>query len=200
MLALTHQDVEILGRVFNGITQRAVIPGGASPNNSVRKYKLLQWKRVSIMLIMLFIGILMASILPSCSSPITSMLSATATPVSAPTDTAEPALPEQSVGFEHSSVAEELASLEARKDVSIKNLKGWIVATEADGLTTWAFAAPDDPAYPAVAKRVFYRDQDGWHLKMAILCEAEQAACDEFIRHFESLNEPIYQLIDQQEP
>jgi hypothetical protein len=152
------------------------------------------------MLIILFIGILMASVLSACSSPMTSILNPTATDVSIPTDITEPALPEQSVAFEHSSVAEELANLKTREDVSIQNLKGWIVATEADGLTTWAFAAPDDPAYPAVAKRVFYRDQDGWHLKMGILCEAEKAACDEFVRHFESLNEPIYQLIAQQEP
>jgi hypothetical protein len=152
------------------------------------------------MTVILVIGILMASVLSSCSSPTTSILNPTVAPVSAPTDTAEPTLAEQSVAIEHSSVAEELASLKTREDVSIKNVKGWIVATEADGSTNWAFAPRDDPAYPAVAKRVLYRDRDGWHLKMSILCEAEDAACDEFIRHFEALNEPIYQMMEHQEP
>ena len=50
-------------------------------------------------------------------------------------------------------------------------------------------------------KEVLYRDQDGWHLKMDVRCEAQTAACDEFVRHFEALNEPIYRMIEmQQEP
>jgi hypothetical protein len=66
-------------------------------------------------------------------------------------------------------------------------------------LTTWAFTPPNHQAYPAVAKRVLYRDQDGWHLKMDVLCEAEAAACAQFVKYFEALNEPIYQFIEQQQ-
>jgi hypothetical protein len=32
---------------------------------------------------------------------------------------------------------------------------------------------------------------------MDILCDAETAACDQFVRYFEALNEPIYQFIEQ---
>jgi len=34
---------------------------------------------------------------------------------------------------------------------------------------------------------------------MDVRCEAQTAACDEFVRHFEALNEPIYQMIEMQQ-
>jgi len=34
---------------------------------------------------------------------------------------------------------------------------------------------------------------------MDILCEAGPAACDEFVRYFETVNAPMYQYIDQQQ-
>lgn len=154
----------------------------------------------------LFIGVLMFSVLSACSSPAASMPSPTDAPVSRSADTPTPelsstvaSLPEQPGGLEYSSAAEALADLKSRDDVLIDVLQGWTIVTEADGLTTWSFTPPDHPAFPAVAKRVLYRDQDGWHLKMDILCDAETAACDQFVTYFEALNEPIYQLIEQQQ-
>jgi hypothetical protein len=153
----------------------------------------------------LFIGILLSLVLSACNSPLIPMPGPTDTPVPASTATPIPAtavpLPGPPGDFEYSSVAEALANLRRRDGVSIEVLKGWIIAREPDGLTTWSFAPPDHPAHPAVAKRVLYRDQDGWHLKMDVRCEAQTAACDEFVRYFEALNEPIYQMIEmQQEP
>jgi len=159
----------------------------------------------------LFIGILLGLVLSACNSPLIPMPGQTDTPVpdsmATPIPlTAAPERPSTAVplpgppgGFEYSSVAEALANLRRRDGVSIEVLKGWIIATEPDGLTTWSFAPPDHPAHPAVAKRVLYRDQDGWHLKMDVRCEAQTAACDEFVRHFEALNEPIYQMIEMQQ-
>ena len=160
---------------------------------------------------MLFIGVLMVSVLSACSSSAASRPSPTDAPVSLSTDTPIPftatpelpstaaPLPEQPSGVEYSSVAEALADLKTRDDVSIQIIQGWTIVTEADGLTNWSFTPRNHPAYPAVAKRVLYRNQDGWHLKMDVLCDAEPAACDQFVRYFEAINEPMYQYIEQQQ-
>jgi hypothetical protein len=159
----------------------------------------------------LFIGILLGLFLSACSSPIVSLPGPKDTPIPGSTDTPIPLtaaperpstavpLPEPPGDFEYSSVAEALANLRRRDGISIEVMQGWIIAREPDGLTTWSFAPPDHPAHPAVAKRVLYRDQDGWHLRMDVRCEAQTAACDEFVRHFEALNEPIYQMIEMQQ-
>ena len=165
------------------------------------------------MMRMLLIGILIGSLLAACSGTAIPIPGPTDGPVSLSTNTSVPftATPEppstsapllaQPAGIQYPSVAEALADLKTKGGVSIQVLQGWTIVTEADGLTNWSFAPPDYPAYPAVAKRFFYRDQDGWHLKMDILCEAKTAACEEFERHFEALNEPIYRLTElQQEP
>jgi len=34
---------------------------------------------------------------------------------------------------------------------------------------------------------------------MDVLCNAEPAACDQFIRYFEAINAPMYQYIQQQQ-
>jgi hypothetical protein len=164
---------------------------------------------------MLWMGLLLVSVLSACSSPARrpygqqSLPAPTQAPVALSTDTAGPfvatlappaivtARPEQPGGFEYPSVAEVLADLKTRDDVFIEVLQGWIIIREADGLTNWSFPPPDHPAYPAVAKRVLYRDQDGWHLKMDVLCEAVPAACDEFVSYFEAINGPMYQYIEQ---
>jgi hypothetical protein len=164
---------------------------------------------------MLWIGVLMVFVLSACSSSARrlyerqSQPGPTEAPASLSTDTTSPLtatlepastaapLPEQPGGIEFPSVAEALADLKIRDDVSIEILQGWIIVRAADGLTNWSFPPSDHPAYPAVAKRVIYRDQDGWHLKMDVLCEAEPAACDEFVRYFEAINAPMYQYIEQ---
>jgi hypothetical protein len=164
---------------------------------------------------MFLTGVLMLSVLSACSSAArraygrqsvpgptdvpTSPSGDTSSPVAAtlePASTAVP-LPEQPGGVEYPSVAAALADLKTRDDVSIEVLQGWIIVREADGLTNWSFPPADHPAYPAVAKRVLYRDQEGWHLKMDVLCEAEPAACAQFASYFEAINEPLYQYIEQ---
>jgi len=159
----------------------------------------------------LFTSILFVSVLSACSNPASSVPGPGGAPAPHSTDkpipltasagrsSTAPPLSAQPEVIEYSSVAEALAALKTRPAVSIEVLQGWTIATEPDGSTTWAFAPPDHPAFPAVAKRVLYRDQDGWHLKMDVLCEAEPAVCDQFVRHFEALNEPIYQFIEQQQ-
>src|SRR5688572_14787127 len=144
----------------------------------------------------LLVVVLTVFVLSACSTPATSVPDPIDTQVSVPTET--PILPastitasqtfapitEQPNSFEYSSVAEALADLKTRDDASIEVSQGWTIVTEADGLTTWSFTPSDHPAHSAVAKRVLYQDQDGWHIKMDIHCEAEKAACDQFVREF----------------
>lgn len=157
----------------------------------------------------LFTGILLFCVLSSCSAMGGSIPDATDVPTTLATVTLIPfkatpetlaasAPPRQLVrGMQYSSVAEALADLKSREGVSIQVMQGWTIVVEADGLTNWSFPPSDHPAYPAVAKRILYRDQDGWHLKMDILCEAAPAACDGFLKYFEAMNAPMYQYIAQ---
>ena len=155
----------------------------------------------------LFTGMLLLCVLSSCSAVGGSIPAVTDAPTALPTDTSIPftATPEplattypprpQARVMEYSSVAEALADLKSRDGVSIQIMQGWTIVVEADGLTNWSFPPADHPAYPAVAKRILYRDQDGWHLKMDILCEAAPSACDDFQKYFEAMNAPMYQYI-----
>jgi hypothetical protein len=136
------------------------------------------------------VSILMIFILSSCGNATTETSAVfTASPV---TETEQPG------SFEYSSVAEALADLKARSDVSIEVSQGWTIVTEAEGSTTWSFAPENHPAYPAVAKRRIFQDQNGWQIDMDIRCEAEKAACDQFVREFDALNEQMRQFIEQQ--
>ena len=89
------------------------------------------------------------------------------------------------------SVADALSTLQEREDVFISIEDGWTIITEPGGLTIWSFSPPDQPAYPAVAKRVFYQDAGAWFIKMDVRCEAEKAACDQLQQDFEALNESM---------
>lgn len=108
------------------------------------------------------------------------------------------AMPEvQTSGIGYPSVADALTALKTRKDVQLEVKDGWTIVTEPDGLTTWSFTPAGHAAYPAVARRVLYQDQSGWHIKMDVLCEADKAACDQFVTDFEALNEQMQKAIEQ---
>jgi hypothetical protein len=108
---------------------------------------------------------------------------------------------EPSSEIEYSSVAEALAKLSNKEGIKLNVSQGWTIITEDDGaiITMWSFAPEDSPAYPAVAKRVFYDDQGGWYVVMSILCEANKEECDKFNQDFVNLNEEMrkYVLKDQ---
>jgi len=108
---------------------------------------------------------------------------------------------EPSSEIEYSSVAEALAKLSKKEGIKMNVSQGWTIITEYNGaiITMWSFAPEDNPAYPAVAKRVFYEEQNGWYVIMNIQCEAEKDACDKFSQDFEDLNEEMrkYILKDQ---
>ena len=103
--------------------------------------------------------------------------------------TEEPASTVSTIGYP--SVADALSTLQAREDVFISMEDGWTIITEPGGLTIWSFSPPDQPAYPAVAKRVFYQEEGAWFIKMDVRCEARKTACDQLQQDFEALNESM---------
>jgi hypothetical protein len=104
---------------------------------------------------------------------------------------------EPSSEIEYKSVAEALAELSKKEGVKMNVSQGWTVITEDNGtiITMWSFAPQDNPAYPAVAKRVFYEEQSGWYVEMSILCEANKEACIKFNQDFVNLNEEMQKYI-----
>lgn len=99
--------------------------------------------------------------------------------------------------IEYSSVANALAALSKKEGIKMNVSQGWTIFTEDNGtiITMWSFSPEDSPAYPAVAKRVFYDEQGGWYVKMSILCEAKQEACDKFSKDFVDLNEEMRKYV-----
>jgi hypothetical protein len=161
--------------------------------------------------LLFFIAILGLITLPlvSCSkvhamnTPVPSTSTNTSSPASTstliiPVPKVATEIPEQSAStIGYTSVAAALTALQARKDVSISVQSGWTIITESGGLTIWSFAPRDNPAYPAVAKRVLYQEQGAWKLMMYIRCEADKASCDKFVQNFEALNIQMEQAINQ---
>ena len=136
----------------------------------------------------LFFAIVVALvfIIPTCSAqPATKMPELTVAPTEEVPST---------IGYP--SVADALSALQAREDVNISVEGGWTIITEPGGLTIWSFSPPDQPAYPAVAKRVLYQEAGAWFIKMDVRCEAEKSACDQLQRDFEALNESMREAME----
>jgi hypothetical protein len=107
--------------------------------------------------------------------------------------------------FEYSTVAEALADMEKKEGANVQVSEGWTLITEADGAIWWAFAPADSPAYPAVVKRTFYLDengrfitQNGRFVSTEILCESDEAACDQLKKDFEELNNQMRLEIEKE--
>jgi len=99
----------------------------------------------------------------------------------------EPAEQEK-IGYK--TVAEALKDLSQKPGISISNTDdGWTVANDAANKTLWTFSPATHPAYPAVVKRRVV-DADGQvELRMAVLCQAEKAPCDQLVADYNALNQ-----------
>jgi hypothetical protein len=139
----------------------------------------------------LFVAVILALvfIIPTCSPQ-----AVTETPEPTETTVALTEEPASTIGYP--SVAAALSALQAREDVNISVEDGWTIITEPGGLTIWSFSPPDQPAYPAVARRVFHQEAGAWFIKMDVRCEAEKEACDQLQRDFEALNENMREAME----
>ena len=117
----------------------------------------------------------------------------------APTPPADPSRPSSEITY--ASVEEALADLSGKEGVEINRSEGWTIVMEDHdaSITMWSFAPQQHPAYPSVAKRVFWEDEETWYVEMSILCEASQPACEQFNQDFVHLNDEMrkYILKDQ---
>lgn len=109
---------------------------------------------------------------------------------------------ELSAEIEYSSVEEAFSELSKKEGIELSVSQGWTVITEDNNtsITMWSFAPVEHPAYPALAKRVFYIEQNGgWYVVMGILCEADKESCDKFNQDFVDLNEEMQKYIMKEE-
>jgi hypothetical protein len=102
-------------------------------------------------------------------------------------------LPEaKSADIGYRTVAEALASLKKRKDVSISTERNWTIIVDDKNLTIWSFAPDSYIAHPAVVKRTARsRAGGGSNIEMLVLCEASKEACDQLVREFAAMNRRI---------
>src|SRR5215469_8647400 len=84
----------------------------------------------------------------------------------------------------YKTVAEAMTSLKQMKGVSFSSVRGWTIVTDEPHLTVWSFAPKSDPSYPAVVKRTVISTSGGSKITMDVLCEANQASCDNLVRQF----------------
>ncbi len=87
------------------------------------------------------------------------------------------------------SVAAARKALEARSDVAMSRVNGWLSVEDPANKTLWTFAPEDDPAHPAAIKRTVVEEFDRVVIVMDIRCEGDTGACDALEEHFLSLNQ-----------
>jgi hypothetical protein len=86
-------------------------------------------------------------------------------------------------------VADALASLKTRKDVTVSTVSEWKIFTDVANKEVWSFAPPSYPAYPAVVRRaVKARPGGGSEINMSVLCEGAKEPCDNSVREFNAMN------------
>ena len=96
-----------------------------------------------------------------------------------------------SIGYE--SVAAALDALSLDPGIDIREEAGWTTADvrEGDDIVLWTFTSSIHAAHPSAIKRIMYRQGESRVLEMKVLCEAEQAACDELVKEFQDLNDRL---------
>jgi hypothetical protein len=97
----------------------------------------------------------------------------------------------------YSSVAAALADLHSRPDVQFSQEHGWTIANDASKMTLWSFPPKEDPAYPSAVKRSVIKADKGVNMKMDVLCESTQAACDKLAQDFDALNDRMRNSLKQ---
>jgi hypothetical protein len=95
----------------------------------------------------------------------------------------------QSSTIGYPSVAAALKDLHSKPEVQFRDEHGWTIAEDSSHHTFWSFPPAGNPAYPAAVQRVIVQGDGGISLKMNVLCEATQSACDKLEQDFEARNQ-----------
>lgn len=98
---------------------------------------------------------------------------------SCPNYTPEPLPANLSDGIEYKTVAEARAAVASREGIETKVENGWTIIAHRPSYSVWSFAPEGAPTYPAVIKRWAEPVGTGKSRSaIAMICEAEKAACD----------------------
>lgn len=98
--------------------------------------------------------------------------------------------PRPACEIEYKSPAEALAKLSGTEGVSRREENNWIVI-EHPSHTFWSIAARGHPAYPTAVKRCLFEYEGSVRMKMAMVCGASKATCDQVAAEFRALNESL---------
>ncbi|HWS61584.1 MAG TPA: hypothetical protein VN325_02425 [Steroidobacteraceae bacterium] len=90
-----------------------------------------------------------------------------------------------------------LKDLHSHADVEFREEHGWTTANDTSHNTVWSFPPVGNPAYPSAVKRMAVQDGKGVSMKMDVLCQASQSACDKLVEDFNALNERVRQSMQQ---
>ena len=98
---------------------------------------------------------------------------------------------EPDIGFP--TVAEAFAALSADPELEFREEAGWLSADRREGdiLVFWTFTSEVHQAHPSAVKRILLKTTGNWQLEMRVLCEADEAACDELVGEFHALNDQL---------
>ena len=98
-----------------------------------------------------------------------------------------------SIGYP--SVKAALSALQASQDpeTTITSFQGWTLATigKSWNKTMWSFTPENHPAHPAAVKREVLTKDGTVYIRMNILCEADEPACNSLKADFEQRNKVI---------
>jgi hypothetical protein len=75
--------------------------------------------------------------------------------------------------------------------VQFRDEHGWTIAEDSSHHTFWSFPPPGSPAYPAAVQRVIVQGDTGISLKLNILCESTQSACDKLVADFQAFDQRV---------
>ncbi len=99
---------------------------------------------------------------------------------------------QEKIGYK--TVADALQDISHKPGVQLsKTEDGWTVVNDEASSTLWTFSPATHPAYPAVVKRRTVETGGQVQLRMAILCQAEKAPCDQLAADYTALNQQILQ-------
>jgi hypothetical protein len=79
--------------------------------------------------------------------------------------------------------------LHSNPEVQFRDEHGWTIAEDSSHHTFWSFPPTGHPAYPSAVERIIVQGNGGISLKMNVLCESTQSACDKLVQEFEALNQ-----------
>lgn len=122
----------------------------------------------------------------TASTPATAEASAPAAePAGAPLEE----VPHDKTAIGYASVVEARTALASKPGATVTDTpEGWRIVVEGPPPVVWSFTPAGHPAFPSVVRRAAVERDGGMSIDMAVICEADKAACDKLVHEFRALN------------